>query len=141
MRMLRLLPVLVCLSLASPTLPASNTKVSDRFLDAVMMVESGGDPNAVGDGGKAIGAFQIHRGYWKDAVAFDKTLGGTYNDCFDPAYARRVVVAYMRRYAPAGATMEDMARLHNGGCNIFKRKGSKAWDATTAYWNKVRKHL
>ena len=141
MRMLRLLPVLVCLSLASPTLPASNTKVSDRFLDAVMMVESGGDPNAVGDGGKAIGAFQIHRGYWKDAVAFDKTLGGTYNDCFDPAYARRVVVAYMRRYAPVGATMEDMARLHNGGCNIFKRKGSKAWDATTAYWNKVRKHL
>lgn len=141
MRMLRLLPVLVCLSLTSPTLPASNTKVSDRFLDAIMMVESGGDPNAVGDGGKAIGAFQIHRGYWKDAVAFDKTLGGTYNDCFDPAYARRVVVAYMRRYAPAGATMEDMARLHNGGCNIFKRKGSKAWDATTAYWNKVRKHL
>jgi hypothetical protein len=115
--------------------------IPSDFLDAIMMVESGGDPNAVGDGGKAIGAFQIHRGYWKDAVAFDKTLGGTYHDCFDPAYARRVVVAYMRRYAPAGATMEDMARLHNGGCNILKRKGSKAWDATTAYWNKVRKHL
>ena len=106
-----------------------------------MMVESGGDPTAVGDGGKAIGAYQIHRAYWKDAVAFDKTLGGTYNDCFDPAYARRVVKAYLARYAPAGASMETLSRIHNGGCNIMRKKGTKAWDNTTAYWNKVRKRL
>lgn len=106
-----------------------------------MMVESGGDPTAVGDGGKAIGAFQIHIGYWKDAVAFDKTLGGTYHDCFNPDYARRVVKAYLARYAPAGASMETMARIHNGGCGIMKKKGTKAWHNTTAYWNKVRKRL
>jgi soluble lytic murein transglycosylase-like protein len=117
------------------------SKIPENLLDAIVQVESGGNPKAVGDGGKAIGAFQIHRSYWKDAVAFDKTLGGTYNDCFDPAYARRVVIAYMSRYAPPNATLEQLARIHNGGCNILKKRGTKAWDNTTAYWNKVRKHL
>ena len=48
------------------------------------MVESGGvsDPeNAVGDGGKAIGPYQIHEVYWKDANSFDSSLGGTYQNC------------------------------------------------------------
>ena len=48
------------------------------------MVETGGvsDPeNAVGDGGKAIGPYQIHEVYWKDANSFDSSLGGTYQNC------------------------------------------------------------
>ena len=115
--------------------------LTDDFLEAVRMVESTGNDNAVGDGGKAIGPFQIHKAYWKDAVEFDKTLGGSYEDCYDRDYARRVVIAYMTRYAPKGATQEQLARLHNGGCGILKRKGTKAWNETTAYWNKIQKRL
>ena len=85
----------------------------DQLLVAIATVESSNNPNAVGDAGKAIGVYQIHKGYWQDAVEFDKTLGGSYQDCYDPDYARRVVLAYMTRYAPKNATAEDLARLHN----------------------------
>lgn len=138
--MLRLLAVVLALAIAY--VAPSQVRVDERLLDAIMQVESGGDPAAVGDGGRAIGAYQIHRGYWQDAVEFDKSIGGVYEDCFDPIYARKVVVAYLTRYAPKNATMEQCARIHNGGCNIFKKKkDSKAWHNTTAYWNKVRKVL
>ena len=48
------------------------------------MVESGGDINAVGDGGLAIGPFQIQEAYWSDAVEYDPSLksgGKTYQNC------------------------------------------------------------
>ena len=49
-----------------------------------MAKESSGDINAVGDGGLAIGPFQIHRVYWEDAVAYDPSLtanGQKYENC------------------------------------------------------------
>lgn len=107
----------------------------DQLLAAIATVESGNDSNAVGDGGKAIGAYQIHKVYWQDAVDFDKTLGGSYQDCYDPDYARRVVLAYLKRYAPAGATQETLARIHNGGPRGYLKK------ATLKYWAKVQKEL
>ena len=87
---------------------------SERLLDAIRQVESGGDCTLIGDGGKAIGPYQIHREYWRDAVEFDKTLGGTYQDCKREDYARRVVRAYLKRYGK-GKTDDQMARIHNGG--------------------------
>lgn len=102
------------------------------LLNAIRQVESGGNDNAVGDKGKAIGPYQIHRVYWQDAVEYDKTLGGTYADCYDPTYARRVVIAYLSRYAPKNATAEDLARIHNGGPRGHKKT------ATVKYWNKVK---
>ena len=107
----------------------------DQLLAAIATVESGNDSNAVGDGGKAIGVYQIHKVYWQDAVEFDKTLGGSYQDCYDPDYARRVVLAYLKRYAPAGATQETLARIHNGGPRGYLKK------ATLKYWAKVQKEL
>ncbi len=108
---------------------------SDRLLDAIEQVESGGRVNVVGDNGKAIGPMQIHRVYWKDAVEHDPSIGGSYSDCRDPQYARKVVRAYMARYAPKGASDEVLARIHNGG-----PKGHRK-DATVKYWVKVRRRL
>lgn len=98
-------------------------------------MESGGDPRAVGDGGRAIGMYQIHRAYWQDAVDHDPSIGGTYRDCYDPAYAERIVRAYLSRYAPRGATLEQLARIHNGGPKGHLKK------ATLGYWTKVRDAL
>lgn len=111
---------------------------SSELLDAIRQVETGGckDPaNAVGDGGKAIGPFQIHRCYWQDAIDYDPNIGGVYADCKSEEYARKVVSAYMRRYSPKGAGDEVMARIHNGGPSGHRKS------ATVKYWNKVRKHL
>lgn len=86
---------------------------------------------------KAIGPYQIWKIYWKDALEFDPTIGGKYEDCFDRQYSERVVIAYMKRYATEkrlGRTprYEDMARIHNGGPNGHKKS------ATDKYWNKVK---
>ena len=104
-------------------------------------MESSGNDRAVGDKGKAIGPYQIHWAYWKDATDFDKSIGGTYKDCFNPEYAKKVVKAYLRRYAPKDASYETLARIHNGGASIMERKNTKAWHNTTKYWAKVRKVL
>lgn len=123
-------------SLAAAVPPPSDYN-TDRILDAIRQVETGGckDPaNAVGDGGRAIGPFQIHRGYWQDALEHDPSIGGVYGDCKNEAYARRVVLAYMSRYCKVW-TDENVARIHNGGPAGHKRK------ATLGYWSKVQRHL
>lgn len=60
-------------------------------------MESGGDVNAVGDGGKSIGPYQIQKRYWSDAVEKDSSLtsgGKTYQNCSGEgsvAYSERVM--------------------------------------------------
>ena len=126
--------IMATTAVAAPPSPSFDT---DRILDAIMQVETGGheDPsNAVGDNGKAIGPFQIHKCYWQDAVAHDKSIGGCYADCRDEAYARRIVMAYLSRYCKWWDN-ETVARIHNGG----PKGASKS--ATLGYWRKVQKHL
>ena len=64
------------------------------------MVETGGQTNpenVVGDGGKAIGPYQIHESYWQDAKKCDPSLvahGETYKNCMGPGsfnYSERVM--------------------------------------------------
>ena len=102
--------------------------------DAIRQVESGGDCTLVGDGGRAIGPYQIHREYWADAIAADKTLGGKYEDCRGEAYARRVVKAYLSRYGK-GKSDAQMARIHNGGPRGHLKP------ATLKYLAKIEKEM
>ncbi len=85
----------------------------ERLLDAIARIESRGDPHAVGDGGRALGAYQIHRVYWQEGT---KLLGvdWPYRDAADPKKARRVVRAYLLHYGK-GKGLVEMARIHNGG--------------------------
>ena len=113
------------------------------ILDAIEAVETGGhrDPaNAVGDSGRALGPLQIHAVYWQDAVEHDPSLianGETYQSVRDRTYARRVVMAYMSRYAKTWSA-EEIARLHNGGPAAMKAKRKHLTDG---YWAKVRAAL
>lgn len=109
--------------------------VFDKVLPAIMHVESGGDCNAVGDGGRAIGPYQIHRGYWSDAT---RLLGvdWPYSDARDPQKAELAVRAYTTHYAKhykQPLTAETIARIHNGGPAGWKKQ------ATMPYWTKVRR--
>lgn len=111
---------------------------SGRSLDAICLAESsGGRDLRDGDGGRAIGPYQIHRAYWVDGTRF-LGVDWPYSDARDAVKARRVVRAYVTRYQRAGgypATAESWARTHNGG----PRGPAKA--ATLRYWLKVRGHL
>lgn len=104
-------------------------------MEAIRQVESHGNPNLVGDNGKAIGSFQIWRTYWQDAVEHDSSIGGKYEDCKNDEYAKRIILAYWDRYAPKNATDEQLARIHNGGPQGWKNP------KTVKYWNKVKKEL
>tara|TARA_Y100000004_G_scaffold191628_1_gene250752 strand:- start:730 stop:1284 length:555 start_codon:yes stop_codon:yes gene_type:complete len=110
-----------------------------EVLSAIRVVESNNNPNAVGDNGNAIGVYQIWKSYWKDATE-RSGIKGTYKDCYNPQYADKIVRAYMKRYATErrlgrAVTQEDIARIHNGGPNGYKKS------ATDKYWEKVRKEL
>jgi hypothetical protein len=110
-----------------------------EVLDAIRFVESSDrDDVPDGDGGKAIGPYQIHFVFWQDAVAAEPGLGGGYADCRRRDYAERVVTAYMRRWIPAewaAGEAEVIARVHNGGPTGAENR------ATLGYWQRVRARL
>lgn len=102
----------------------------DSFFRALHIVETSGRTGAIiGDNGRALGPLQIHRAYHADA-----RIGGDYSRCADLDYSRRVVTAYLQRYAPAAWAAGDvttLARIHNGG----PRGASKP--VTVSYGDKV----
>lgn len=67
--------------LATAMFAVSLTASPDRVLEAIAQVESRGDPTAVGDGGRAVGAYQMHPAAWRDANAYRVAQGS-------PAYPR-----------------------------------------------------
>jgi len=115
-------------------------------LQAIRSVETGGLPRhglgAKGDGGNALGPFQIWRIYHTDARGRDKSLT-RYERCLTSLdYSERVVRAYMARYASQAlrrleskrGTLEDVervSRIHNGGPRGYRKA------ATLKYWKKV----
>lgn len=85
------------------------------FFAALHQVETGSALGAIkGDNGKALGPLQIHRAYHADS-----RVGGDYARCSDLEYSKKVVTAYLKRYAPAAAwesgDVSTLARIHNGG--------------------------
>jgi hypothetical protein len=116
--------------------------IRQRLLDAIIAHESGGNDHCKdGDNGKAIGPAQIHEAYFRDAAAYDRSLGDDYSRCRDREFAERVVRAYMARYCTEGMTDREICMIHNGGCSIHSRCGTEAHRNAEKYWEKVRKHL
>lgn len=128
------LAFLVCLAFA-----ASAADLNPRFVRAVHMVESGGRSGKIlGDGGRALGPFQIHKSYWADAVNSNKSIGGRYEDCADYKYSLKIINAYLKKYASKAIAENDyetLARKHNGGPRGNSNKN------TLGYWNKIKKNL
>jgi len=119
------------------------------LLDAIEWVESKGDANAVGDNGKAVGAFQIHKIYIDD---LNRIYKSRHTDKFSTPIrwsdfhrkskvcSRLMVRDYLRHYATAKRigrepTLEDMARIHNGGPTGYKKESTKK------YWQKIKSRL
>jgi len=103
-----------------------------NLLDAIEIVESNGDENAIGDNGNALGSFQIWNVYWLDATEHDTTIGGVYDDVRNSDYARRIVLAYWDRYGyNTNYSLEGLARIHNGGPRGYQNPN------TDVYWERV----
>jgi hypothetical protein len=108
---------------------------NEQLVKAIHKVESGGRVGKIlGDSGRALGPLQIHYSNWKDAISFDKTIGGKYSDCQDLSYSIKVFNAYTKKYAD-GKSAEEKARIWNGGPLGHKKS------ATKDYWKKVKANL
>ncbi len=114
-----------------PTPPAA---VLSLF-PAISWTESRDRDDAVGDGGRSRGRYQLSLPYWMDGGG-DPARYRT--DVLDPALCRRIMLGYWRRYCPAAlaaADLETLARCHNGG----PRGPTKR--ATEQYWLKVKENM
>lgn len=111
-----------------------------KLILALISVESGGDPAAIGDGGRAVGVLQIHACVIADVNRVYKMDLSWPEDAQDPVIAQLICRNYLSIYAKEERlgrepTMEDMARIWNGGPNGYKKP------ATLPYWQKVQTAL
>ena len=114
--------------------------IAKLFL-VVAMVESGLDPQAIGDRGSAVGIVQIHKICVDDVNRVAKT-NFTYEDRYDVDKSKEIFTLYLaywgRHYHKKTGnpvTHEVLARIWNGGPNGWNKS------ATIPYWNKVKKEL
>ena len=100
----------------------------DSFFRALHIVETSGKRGAIlGDNGRALGPLQIHRAYHADS-----RVSGDYSRCADLDYSKRVVGAYLQRYAPqawAAGDATTLARIHNGGPRGDKKQATVGYAA------------
>lgn len=108
--------------------------VSPQLLYAIAKVESNFNSAAVGDGGKAVGMYQLHKNYVDDVNMILKRKEFTYEDRLNPEKSRKMVEIYLNYYGKGLSDM-DKARIHNGGPKGHKKR------ATLAYAKKIQKHL
>jgi hypothetical protein len=105
------------------------------FILLLAMVESLSNPLAVGRDGE-LGVLQMTPAYVQDASEY-ANKNWTHTDAIDELTSIKIFRAYMARYATKERlgrepTLEDVARIHNGGPNGYLKK------STLLYWNKVQ---
>ena len=128
-----ILALLFCINPLAVIARRADSDDIEQLLDAIAQVESENHSDAVGDGGHARGMYQLHRRYWQDGTRI-LNVEWDYNLAFKPEKSRRVVKAYLSHYGK-GKSLLDMARIHNGGPNGYKKK------ATLPYARKIAKIL
>jgi hypothetical protein len=110
-----------------------NEQQLELFISAIQSVETGGekDPlNAVGDRGE-LGPFQITLPYFMDSGV----VGDYPEICTTINGSIEVMLCYWERYASTKPSLEELARIHNGG-----PKGAYK-ESTKSYWMKVSERM
>lgn len=98
-----------------------------RLFDAIRWVESSNNNYAVGDGGVSRGPYQIGRAYWQDAIEYGHVDWDYDIHVWSASHCEQIMLWYWARYG--ARTLEDCARLHNGGPSM---------QGTDGYWKKIK---
>lgn len=110
--------------------------VSEKLLDAIEQVESGGNHKAVGDGNKAVGAYQLHKIYVDEANRIKGRQIFTYADRLDRNKSREITRTVLNYYQTKhGLTDIQVSRCHNAGEFGFKKK------CTLQYMKKIERAM
>ena len=112
-----------------------------QLLAALILVESSGNPDAIGDNGKAVGVLQIHPIVIEDVNRIYGT-DFTLEDRYEINHSRNVANLYLAYWGYKyeentgfQANTEVYARIWNGGPNGWNKK------STNKYWIKVKEVL
>jgi soluble lytic murein transglycosylase-like protein len=121
------------MTLAMMLILAALAAPSDPLLDAIKQVESSGNAKAIGDGGKAVGAYQIHAAVITNV---NRKYGTKYTlkDRTDPHKSRQICKLYLTMYGK-GLSQIELARVWNGGPKGHKKT------ATLGYAKKIERAM
>jgi len=118
--------------LASLNPPPEKVVDKEILIKALMEQESNGNPNAIGDKGKAHGCLQIHK---CAVIDVNRHFGTKYkhSDLLgNVSLSKEICRKYWQIYAPDNASPEELARLWNGGPDWRKDPD------TIVYWRGVK---
>lgn len=108
------------------------------LIPLLIQVESSGNPNAIGDGGKAVGCLQIHPVVVEDVNRIYQTKY-TEKDRLNKAKSMSICRLYLKYYGTRyqlntgkKADIEVLARIWNGGPDGWKKQ------STVKYWKKAK---
>jgi len=117
------------------------TAIISLLIPALIAVESGGNPAAIGDHGKAVGCLQIRAECIADVNRLSKTTY-TQSDRLSREKSKEICRLYLTHYGNAyrhrtgeEPNAEILARIWNGGPSGYAK------EATARYWEKTRAHL
>ena len=117
------------------------TAIISLLIPALNAVESGGNPAAIGDNGRAVGCLQIRAECLSDV---NRIAGTQYTptDRLSPEKSTEMCRLYLTHYGNAyrrrtgeEPNAEILARIWNGGPSGYAKT------ATARYWEKTRAHL
>ena len=107
------------------------------FLACLIAIESGGNPNAIGDlnmKNKAYGCLQIRKPYIEDVNrVYRKSILKSFGrplrekDMFNPIIAKWTARHYLMHYGKkfiVAKDWESLARIHNGGPKGYEKKST-----------------
>ena len=109
--------------------------MNPALLLALIAVESGGDPRAIGDNGKSVGVLQIGASVVLDVNRIYGTRYKWPTDCFNARTSAVICVQYLKLYTEPYDSDEVIAREWNGGPKGHRKP------STLKYWNKVKQQL
>lgn len=118
-------------------------------LATVARIESNGNTNAVGDGGKAHGAFQMHRPAWDDVSAARAKRGDkvyafrfAHDSKVAPIYASEYLAMLSKtltRKLGRAATDKEVYAAYNLGLQGFAKRGYRLENCPTITQNAVKR--
>ena len=118
-----------------------------QLILVLCLVESSLDPNAIGDGGDAVGILQIHECVIQDVNRIYKT-DYYLNDRYDPMLSKMICRKYLSHWGKVYTkrtgkepTAEILAKIWNGGALAYEKTNPRVVERLDAYWGKVHKLL
>lgn len=126
----------------------TNEIQQEMLLQAIINIESNGNPNAISKDGSCVGILQIKKVVVNDCNEYLKSKGKkkrySYKDRLDSIKSKEMFYLIEERYRNykryrSSSLLEHSIRLWNGGCNYSKHKTQTYFKKVINEYNKLKK--